>query len=266
MLIAAVLIMIVALTVGLSLASRTITNLRISRQNEESQRAFQAAEAGVEQILQSGGTSSSDNLTNNASFSTSVSYPSGTSIILNGGELVDQDVGLDVWLSNYPDYSSQIGSSTPANLTVYWGTDNQTSCDNPTGNEGSSVKSALEIAVLSGDKLLPTMTKYVYEVPSCTASPRPITHSVNAPGTGGTVATIHFNNSATIQVSNGLIARIIPIFNSSKIAVTSDVALPKQGTVISSTGNSGQTARKVEYFASYPQIPLEIFPYSIMSQ
>ena len=48
MLLVVVLTMIVALTVGLSLASRTITNMKISKQNEESQRAFQAAEAGIE--------------------------------------------------------------------------------------------------------------------------------------------------------------------------------------------------------------------------
>src|SRR3989338_4330480 len=102
-LILVVLIMIVALTVGLSLAARTVVNLRLSKQSEESQRAFQAAEAGVEQVLQSSAsqdnlaTSTSDNLANNASYNTTISYPSGTSFMLNGEELVDQDVGIDVW-------------------------------------------------------------------------------------------------------------------------------------------------------------------------
>ena len=65
MLLVVVLTMIVALTVGLSVVSRTITNLRISRQSEESQRAFQAAEAGIEKTIESGSPSSID-LTNNA--------------------------------------------------------------------------------------------------------------------------------------------------------------------------------------------------------
>jgi hypothetical protein len=33
-----------------------------------------------------------------------------------------------------------------------------------------------------------------------------------------------------------------------------------------STGTSGDTVRKVVYFQSYPQLPLEIFPYSLLSQ
>src|SRR3990167_6666943 len=45
------LIVVVALAVGLSVASRNITNLRTSTQTEHSQRAFTAAEGGVEDVL-----------------------------------------------------------------------------------------------------------------------------------------------------------------------------------------------------------------------
>ncbi len=45
------LIVVVALAVGLSVASRNITNLRTSTQTEQSQRAFSAAEGGVEDVL-----------------------------------------------------------------------------------------------------------------------------------------------------------------------------------------------------------------------
>lgn len=45
------LIVVVALSVGLSVASRNITNLRTSTQTEQSQRAFSAAEGGVEDVL-----------------------------------------------------------------------------------------------------------------------------------------------------------------------------------------------------------------------
>lgn len=45
------LVVVVALSVGLSVASRNITNLRISTQTEQSQRAFSAAEGGVEDVL-----------------------------------------------------------------------------------------------------------------------------------------------------------------------------------------------------------------------
>src|SRR3989338_1032652 len=46
-----ILIVVVALAVGLSVASRNITNLRTSTQTEHSQRAFTAAEGGIEDVL-----------------------------------------------------------------------------------------------------------------------------------------------------------------------------------------------------------------------
>ena len=45
------LVMAVGLTVALAIVSRSVTDIRISRQEEESARAFSAAEAGIEQAL-----------------------------------------------------------------------------------------------------------------------------------------------------------------------------------------------------------------------
>ena len=45
------LVVVVALAVGLSVASRNLTNLRITTQSEQSQRAFNAAEGGNEHAL-----------------------------------------------------------------------------------------------------------------------------------------------------------------------------------------------------------------------
>ena len=50
-LILVLLIVVVSLAVGLSVASRNLTNLKISTQSQESQRAFSAAEGGVEDTL-----------------------------------------------------------------------------------------------------------------------------------------------------------------------------------------------------------------------
>lgn len=50
-LILVLLIVVVALAVGLSVASRNITNLRTATQTDQSQRAFTAAEGGVEKVL-----------------------------------------------------------------------------------------------------------------------------------------------------------------------------------------------------------------------
>src|SRR3990167_8580957 len=50
-LILVLLVIVVVLAVGLSVASRNITNLRTATQSEQSQRAFSAAEGGVEKVL-----------------------------------------------------------------------------------------------------------------------------------------------------------------------------------------------------------------------
>lgn len=47
-----VLAMVVLLTIGLSVISRTVTDIRISKETEESTRAFSAAEAGIEEALE----------------------------------------------------------------------------------------------------------------------------------------------------------------------------------------------------------------------
>ncbi len=89
-------------------------------------------------------------------------------------------------------------------------------------------------------------------------------------GTGGTVngisGTTFLYNTTPITITNGLIAKIIPIYNSTKIAVVGSGALPPQGKVIESVGTAGDTKRKIIYYESYPQIPNEIFPYAILSQ
>src|ERR1700686_3295700 len=91
MLIIVVVTMAVALIVGLSLVSRTVTNVKIAQQNDESSRAFNAAEAGIQQSLQSlkinpnGGNITSPTLSNNANFSTSIVNENGNSLLISGG-------------------------------------------------------------------------------------------------------------------------------------------------------------------------------------
>lgn len=268
-----VLTMIVALTVGLSIASRIVTELRLSRQNEESQQAFQAAEAGIEQTLkQEQSISSSVNFDeNNASFTTTFTAESGASLLINNGQEVDQSVGADVWLSDYSAQQSQLflnpmGGGAAVSVTVYWKSPTQTSC---LAGSGDSVAPALEIAVLQGTVSNPGLTKYVFEASGCNRIPG-AAQGVSGSYTIG-AANVPFRNKATITVTNGLIMKVIPIFNSGLVGITATtngnaISFPAQGSVIESTGAAGNTVRKVTYFRSFPQMPLEVFPYSIISQ
>lgn len=266
-----ILVMIIALTVGLSIASRTITNIRIARQSEQSQRAFQAAEAGVDQALNRVATAGNtvtieDEFGNNSNFTTTLESSYGPQLLINGGEVIQQGVGADVWLSQYSTdplqvYESPMGASSPNTIYVYWGTNDQTDCVGP----GSNVIPAIEILLLTGNKANPTYTKQVYEVGSCARIPDATTVAANVyPQIKG----VSFQyRSSPISISDGRIMKVIPIYNSGVIGIASDSEpFPSQGSLITSEGTSGDVRRKITVFSSYPQIPLEIFPYNIISQ
>src|SRR5579872_5438969 len=137
-----VLVMVIALTVGLSLASRSVTNLRNSNDEASSQAAFSAAEAGVEQAVKLGdatglllsGVSLGDK--NNSQISSvSAQTIDGSEFLLNNGNPVFADDGTDVWLSAHTDTVSQLFQTTWGNgsaeiLNVQWGT-NSNSCNDP---------------------------------------------------------------------------------------------------------------------------------------
>jgi len=261
-----VITMIVALTVGLTVASRTVTQLRLSKQNEESQRAFNAAEAGIDKVLQQGGEITlQEALGNNSNYEVTATSYEGSQILLNNGEEVDQDVGADVWLSTYPGFTDQIAT---ANLTIYWGGVDQSNCITV-----DPVRPGLEVAILQGDIANPSFTKFLYDACSSRtlgALSGTSTGPFTVPGIPG--ETFLNRTTVPIGIANGIIMKVIPTFNSTKIAISAvdasgnPVALPSQGSIIESTGSSGETVRKITYYQSYPQLPLEVFPYSIISQ
>lgn len=269
-----VLTMVVALTVGLSIAARIVTELKLSKQNEESQRAFQAAEAGIQQTLLNSDPNFSisipKDLGNNASFTTTKESDEGASIVLNNGQEVDQAAGGDVWLSNYPDFSSPMGNGAQVAVTVYWGSTNQDDCASGTGNDAAP---ALEVVLLRGAIGAPTIQRAVFEATSCNRIPGATQGStpvpIDVPKVGGPrfrySAPLLFNGSS---LSDGLILKVIPIFNSTIVGFRANggPVFPPQGSIVTSTGTSGDTVRKVTYYQSFPQLPLEVFPYSLLSQ
>ena len=271
-----VLTMIVALTVGLSIAARVVTELKLSKQNEESQRAFQAAESGIQQTIERqsaiGTLNSPITLDNSAAFSTTFTTDNGTAILINNGQEADQASGADVWLSDYSSnpaflFQNPMGGGNPVTITLYWGTNGQNSCFS---SGGESVAPAIEVVLLRGTVANPTIQKNVYEASGCSR----ISGASTGTTVGGpfTLKGVTFRNSASLtfggsSLSNGLIMKVIPIFNSSVIGLqSSGLTFPAQGSIVTSTGTSGDTVRKVVYFQSYPQLPLEIFPYSLLSQ
>lgn len=253
-----VLVMVVALTVGLSIASKTITNLRTSTEEANSQKALAAAEAGVEQAIKSNqignNVASGTFIDTKASYQTSVTAVSGTSFLVDGGNPVVQDNGADLWLSTYSSDPTQIFSNPwLGTLTIAWG-----SSSNPCS------EAALEVIIISGaSKQSATSKRYAFDACAGRVSSNHFTQI------GLNQTTILGKNfyyqTSPITVSSGFLGRIIPLYANSVIGISGNTALPSQGTVITSTGTAGSTTRKVNVFQGYPEIPSEYFPYNLFS-
>lgn len=282
-----ILVMIVALTVTLSVATRSITNLRTTTEEETSQRAFSAAEAGIEQALKSTSTgtiigvgSTNPNgvpFSNDAKITevkiNSISPALNTAFLLSSDlnstnvKKLSKDNGIDLWFvphdgSGKPDFSQTWPDWTdptpgiPYDGTVafYWGEDGNTPCNN----------AAFEILFLKKNGSSVETVNKVYD-PCDTRGNYFVT-----PLTGGiefgklasaiTIGTKSFYYKVTL-VSIPLVyhAKVIPLYYDSFIGVQSDKPLPEQGRVVESTATAGDTTRKVSFFSAFGQIPVEMF-------
>lgn len=274
-----VLVTVVALTIGLALVSRSLINLRITKQNEQSQQALQAAEAGIEQALkrfikkESGVNIPPKTFLNNATYDADINVNSdlvsGQNLLLNGGSDVVQDKGIDVWLSSYPNFTAKLQS---VSLDIHWAEATQTSC---APGAGATTLPAIEVLLITGNENSPTLTKYVYEANTCIASNRIEGARASGNDASPPIGGVQFTKVVTVPpagiipptFSDGILMKIIPLFNSTKIGVTKGGAgFPNQGALITSTGTSGEAVRKIQYFYSYPQIPVELLPYALISQ
>jgi hypothetical protein len=262
-----VLAIVIALTVGLSVASRSITNLKTTTEDINSQKALSAAEAGIEKALQKL-TATSSPITGTfdvgkTSFSTTVSPVSGTDMILNGGNLVGKDQGLDLWLIDHnqdgtPNYSmSWPKDGSTGTISIYWG---QT--DDTCSGDSTNTMAALEIIVISGSQSSPTLERYTVDPCSSRADVNLLNKPDDKPiDPGGKVNEKFFSYSRiNISIVNGLVARIVPLYASTTIAVVANPGLPSQGSIVNSVGKSGSTERKVSVFQGYPSLPVEYFP------
>lgn len=257
-----VLIMVVALTVGLSVGSRTIINIRTTSEEADSQKALAASEAGIERAIQTNTTIPITTfIENKTTYEAEVKEVKGTAFLANGGNLVVQDDGVDVWLverkddGTTPDYDNPWGGS---NINIYWGDPSLSDCDN----------AAMEVATISGPKkATASLKRYAYD--PCTSRRGDNKFS---PQTGpvNTIEGKKFPYTVRISVSSGLVARVVPIYASTAIAVDGNgVLLPTQGFAIESTGKSGsgdrETVRSLTFFKTFDQVATAHFMYGLFT-
>lgn len=250
-----VLVMVIALTVTLSIVSRSVVNLRTSVEQSESQKALAAAEAGVEQAIKNNANIGIDTPASfgNTTYTATISdVLASAPFLLNGGIAVTKSEGSSIWLSTYNE-ANPWSDSWSGNLDIYWG--------DPAAADSNNA--ALEIVLLSGpDKNSATVTRYAIDPD---AARRPSNNFSNVTETGSfTVAGKALKYRYRINVVSGFLIRVTPIYTSSYIGAQG-ANLPTQGKIITASGTSGSTQRKVTVFQGYPILPPELFLYSLLS-
>lgn len=273
-----ILVIIIASTIGLSLASRSITNLRTSTEEAESQKALSAAEAGIERAIQGkipveAGISLSGDT--NLRFDVTSVPVENSSFLLNGGSLIPKNEGTDIWFVEHddngnPDYSRIVSTNF---LNLYWGISEE------------ECPAAIQAIVISRKRNTGEIKSYRYAYDSCSSRGNNFTTAIKGSFPqdydNDEKTDIEFknrtpDNSLAQGVSDIVFVRVIPLYKDTIIGVDtcnpSDKGtdkgngckeLPTQGYIVSSTGTSGQTKRKLTYFKGYQQTYLPYVSYGL---
>ena len=267
-LILVLLIVVVALAVGLSVASRNIVNLRTSTQTKESQRAFGAAEGGVEDVL-----SKLTKISSDIKLGTSTSGCSVVGSTATCSVPVSSDITASVNVKGSKVYESKVelGEVGQIDLTglvnppasqveVHWA---KGSAENSNGGPAS-----LEIGQLYGSSSYGMMRWYV---PNPSTRPNE-TLGINTFGTSSCPSPPSDGYTQCIRVavtsSTPLALRIKPFWASTTVKVFGvGFDLPVQTYDISSSAssNAGVTRAVQVKRTALPMMPA-IFDYTMFSE
>lgn len=303
-LLAVVLVLVVALTVGLSAATRNITNVRLTSDEQASQRALSAAEAGIEQaikvptqrgiIIGTGGVTPTRSVGDASIEKVNVQALNGTEFLLNGGNPIPRNESVDIWLSN----PTTFASPWTGFLYVHWGSPAKGVC--AAGTESSNAAMMITTISKPDNNLMRVAEVKNYPFDPCSTrrtvnnfcprvsglycvdadvngdfAARWSQASFTVPATGGKTFqySVRLAFGAAIQeaAKRGIFVRITPLYADTVVGLrgrmvdnVTALAIPEQGTVIESTGMSGSTQRKISVYRSNPIIPAELF-YTIFS-
>ncbi len=260
------LIMAVALTIGLSVVSRSITDIRISQEQEESARAFSAAEAGLESLLATGGAPGT---IGDFTIETETQELGNSNIFVFPGEGVAAGNIQTVWFVGHDDAGNpdpNVAQCAPNEIYIYWGNEN-TLRDQPD-------TPALEVTFFykSGDSFETTKrTSDPYELRADSNGFFKTNLTVGPFDIGG--KTFQFRRLIGSFPANIYVLRLKLIYSEgTNHALGIEVAggvrtLPLQGNCFSSTASSGTTgiASKVEQCQLYPVLP-GMFDYVLYSE
>lgn len=256
------LVLSVAATIVLSVIGRATTDVAISNQIAESQRAFSAAEAGIEEILQSG------------------IAPVGAQVLLPGVSYSVQkaDIGGAAGVYQYPS-KTPVGSTETLWLVNH--NANGTLVESPTYTAGT-----LDIC-WSAETTTPAILASilyksggVYKVARAAFDPdatRAATNKFSQPAvlsggcgvnSGTTYKQILTFANFTPAINPGsdtiIFLRLTPMYAETKFAIAAPIAIPLQGSRVESSGTTAGTTRKIVVYQQY-RTPASIFDAVVVS-
>lgn len=235
------LLTVVLLTVGLSVATRSTTDLKVSRQEEESNRVFNAAEAGIDDALSQPTSFAGQTYTGsvNVDPNISVSYSIQKVNVLQTRLFEGISAQVDV---SGPKSGSEV-------VRINWG--RETACgQNP---------ASLLVTVFSQSGATVTARNLMY-APNCGRSD-------NIPQVSTTGTNNYFRQVSVPMQSNDVFIRIKPLYNDTSILVEGqNWNLPNQYYRVKSVAESqiGDEVRAVEVNKTQPVAP-SIFDYVLFS-
>lgn len=276
------LIMAVVLTIALSIVSRSVTDISLTKKEDDAARAFSVAEAGIERTLASGVAIASSGDISGGNFSTTITAlaSGGTEFIiplfLSSGETAP------VWLvSHGADGSLVCDASNPCytgdTIKMCWGAQGTPA--------GDSLTPALELSVIylqNNNYSSARVGRGAYDPYTTRPGGNNFTGGSDGACTIGTT-TFAFSKDITLTTNLGVtkrsgststagpqMIRARLLYNTDKahpvgIKLTdSNTSLPRQGNVIESTGITDQAQRKIQVSQTYPDLP-PVFDYGLFA-
>lgn len=278
------LILSVVLTISLSIASRSVTDITVSKKEEDALRAISAAEAGIEQLLKTGaGTTIAGSLPVGSTFNASISgLAQGTQEFALPTAIGAGDAASLWFVAHSSDGSLLCSGANPCftgdRIKVCWGNPNTT-------GDGNLYAPAVEISVLhtsgGGDPSTAKIGRAAYDPNSSRR-----TGNGFAPADGSciidsrafafskelmlsSIGVSPRNNSD--RLTGPQTAKIRLFYNTDinhavglSVNFSGNGTLPQQGTKIESLGTAGEAQRKVVVYRPYSDIP-PIFDFGLYS-
>lgn len=254
------LVLSVAVTIALSLIGRGTMDANMSANLEESARAFNAAEAGIEDALKTGlGSNGAQVLSPGLTYSVNVSMIAGAASVYQLPKKTTRGTTETVWLANHN--ADGTLNETPAysgsTLSVCWSSE--------------STVPAIEITLLYKRGTAYMVSKSAFDPDATRAGTNKFTNSgISIPGCGIANyygATVDFTSLGVVGGDTLLALRLTPRYADTRIAIDPGaITLPQQGNQVESTGSTaGGVNRKIIVFQQY-KAPSSIFDASIYSQ